>query len=79
MAQITEVNRKPDVDADEVSASLLTAETGTVATLEASSSLSGPTASEGDVVTLADNPDTIPVFFDAQTGEPLVPDLENPQ
>jgi len=47
-----------------------------VTALEASGSLSGPTASEGDVVTLPDNPDTIPVFFDAQTGEPLYPDLE---
>lgn len=48
----------------------------TVRTLEASGSLSGPTASEGDVVTLPDNPDVVPIFFDAQTGEPLYPDLE---
>jgi len=51
-------------------------QTLSVEALEASGSLSGPTASEGDVVTLPDNPDTIPVFFDAQTGEPLYPDLE---
>ena len=48
-------------------------------TLEADGSLSGPTASKGDIVTVESNPDTIPVFFDATTGEPLVPDLENPQ
>jgi len=47
----------------------------TTSTLEADGSLSGPTASEGDVVTLPDNPEVIPIYFDAQTGEPLVPDL----
>jgi len=44
--------------------------------LEADGSLSGPTASEGDVVTLPDNPNAVPIYFDAQTGEPLYPDLE---
>jgi hypothetical protein len=45
-------------------------------TLEANTELNGPTASEGDVVTLPSNPDVVPIFFDAQTGQPLVPDLE---
>jgi len=67
-----------DADAETVTKQNLRPD-GEFAALEASGSLSGPTASEGDVVTLPDNPDTIPVFFDAQTGEPLVPDLENPQ
>ena len=44
--------------------------------LEASGSLSGPTASEGDVVTVPDNPDVVPIYFDAQNGESLYPDLE---
>jgi len=47
-----------------------------VNTLEAGTKLNGPTASEGDVVTLPSNPDVVPIFFDAQTGQPLVPDLE---
>lgn len=38
--------------------------------------LNGPTASEGDVVTLPNNPNVVPIYFDAQTGQPLVPDLE---
>ena len=48
----------------------------TTPALEADGSLSGPTASEGDVVTVPDNPDVVPIYFDAQTGEPLYPDLE---
>ena len=47
-----------------------------VPTLEADTELSGATASEGDVVTLPEDPDTIPIFFDSETGDPLVPDLE---
>jgi hypothetical protein len=46
------------------------------ATLEAGTKLSAPTASEGDVVTVPDNPDVVPIYFDAQTGQPLVPNLE---
>ena len=54
---------------DEINANALSADTR----------LDGPTASEGDVVTLPNNPDVVPIFFDATTGEPLVPDLEDPQ
>ena len=61
MVTVTELNRAPD---------------GRFEALEADGSLSGPTASEGDVVTLPDNPDVVPIYFDAQTGEPLYPDLE---
>jgi hypothetical protein len=35
-----------------------------------------PTASEGDAVTVPSNPDVVPVFVNANTGELLVPDLE---
>jgi len=48
----------------------------TAATATADVELAGPTASEGDVVTVPDNPDTVPIFFDAATGQPLVPNLE---
>jgi hypothetical protein len=51
-------------------------DTLTPISLEADKGLKGPTASEGDVVTLPSNPDVVPIFFDAQTGQPLVPDLE---
>jgi len=61
MVTVTETNREPDV---------------TVGALEANTELNGPTASEGDVVTLPSNPDVVPIFFDTQTGQPLVPDLE---
>ena len=44
--------------------------------VSATTELSGPTASEGDVVTLPEDPHVVPIFFDAQTGQPLVPDLE---
>ena len=46
------------------------------AAVSATAELSGATASEGDVVTLPEDPDVVPIFFDAQTGQPLVPDLE---
>ena len=46
------------------------------AEVSATTELSGPTASEGDVVTLPEDPHVVPIFFDAQTGQPLVPDLE---
>ena len=61
MVTVTELNRAPD---------------GRFNTLEANTELSGPTATEGDVVTLPSNPDAVPIFFDTQTGQPLVPDLE---
>lgn len=35
-----------------------------------------PTASEGDTVTVPSNPDVVPVYVNANTGELLVPDLE---
>jgi len=108
MANVTETNRKPSADVDDLTASLISADTTLVntlqavdadigqltaalnansqdvsnvgnldaASLEAGGSLSGPTASEGDVVTVPDNPDVVPIYFDAETGEPLVPDLE---
>ena len=108
MSEITELNRKPDIDGDVISAVSVGADSATVgsleavdadigqltaalnansqdvsnvgnldaASLEADGSLSGPTASEGDVVTVPDNPDVVPIYFDAQTGEPLYPDLE---
>ena len=66
MVNVTELNRGPDISANEIDA----------ASVSATTELSGATASEGDVVTLPDNPDTIPIFFDAETGDPLVPDLE---
>ena len=66
MINVTELNRGPDISANEIDA----------AEVSATTELSGPTASEGDVVTLPENPDTIPIFFDAETGDPLVPDLE---
>ena len=66
MANVTQLNRKPDISANAIDA----------AEVSASTELSGATASEGDVVTLPENPDTIPIFFDAETGDPLVPDLE---
>jgi len=50
-----------------------------VGSLSTADELNGPTASEGDIVTVPDNPTVVPVFFDASTGEPLVPDLEDPQ
>ena len=65
MANVTELNRKPDISANVIDAASVSAD-----------ELSGPTASEGDVVTLPEDPDTIPIFFDAETGDPLVPDLE---
>jgi hypothetical protein len=43
--------------------------------VSADEKLSGPTASEGDVVTVESDPDTIPIYFDDETGEPLAPDL----
>ena len=76
---VARANDKPDGDYDAIDANAVSANDGTFKALEADSSLSGPTASEGDVVTVESNPDTIPVFFDSATGEPLVPDLENPQ
>ena len=66
MVNVTELNRGPDISANEIDA----------ASVSATTELSGATASEGDVVTLPENPDTIPIFFDAETGDPLVPDLE---
>jgi hypothetical protein len=54
----------------------VSADDADINTLKAGGSLSGPTASEGDVVTVPDNPDVVPIYFDAQTGEPLYPDLE---
>jgi hypothetical protein len=48
----------------------------TTPALEANTELKGPTASEGDTVTLPDNPDVVPIYFDSETGQPLVPDLE---
>ena len=71
MVNVTELNRGPDISANEIDAASVSADA-----LEADTELSGPTASEGDVVTLPENPDTIPIFFDAETGDPLVPDLE---
>jgi len=47
--------------------------------VSAADELSGPTASEGDIVSVPDNPNVVPIFFDATTGDPLVPDLEDPQ
>lgn len=58
-------------DGDDIEPSSVTTDT-----LEANTELNGPTASEGDVVTLPSNPDVVPIFFDSQTGQPLVPDLE---
>lgn len=52
------------------------ANTVSTSSLDATTRLSGPTATEGDTVTLPSNPDVVPIFFDAQTGQPLVPDLE---
>ena len=66
MVNVTELNRGPDISANEIDA----------ASVSATTELSGATASEGDVVTLPEDPDTIPIFFDAETGDPLVPDLE---
>ena len=66
MVNVTELNRSPDISANEIDA----------ASVSATTELSGATASEGDVVTLPEDPDTIPIFFDAETGDPLVPDLE---
>ena len=66
MVNVTELNRGPDISANAIDAEEVSATT----------ELSGATASEGDVVTLPENPDTIPIFFDAETGDPLVPDLE---
>ena len=66
MANVTQLNRKPDILANAIDA----------AEVSATAELSGATASEGDVVTLPDDPDVVPIFFDAQTGQPLVPDLE---
>ena len=65
-----------DVDHDETSNRTHDGDDLAPATLEADGSLSGPTASEGDVVTVPDNPDVVPIYFDSNTGEPLVPDLE---
>jgi len=76
MSEITELNRKPDIGGDVISAVSVGADSATVGSLEADGSLSGPTASEGDVVTVPDNPDVVPIYFDATTGEPLYPDLE---
>ena len=66
MVNVTELNRGPDISANEIDA----------ASVSATTELSGATASEGDVVTLPEDPDTIPIFFDETTGQPLVPDLE---
>ena len=65
MANVTELNRKPDISANAIDAEEVSA-----------NELSGATASEGDVVTLPEDPHVVPIFFDAQTGQPLVPDLE---
>ena len=71
MANVTQLNRKPDISANAIDAAEVSADA-----LEADTELSGPTASEGDVVTLPEDPGVVPIFFDAQTGQPLVPDLE---
>ena len=60
-----------NLDGNDLSANVIDA-----AEVSATTELSGATASEGDVVTLPEDPDTIPIFFDAETGDPLVPDLE---
>lgn len=64
-----------DLDGDDL-VELVREGGASVEALEATGSLSGPTASEGDTVTVPSNPDVVPIYFDATTGEPLVPDLE---
>ena len=101
MANVTQLNRKPDIlanviDAAEVSANdyndgaidhdqtsnrahsgdNLSPNSIDAAEVSATTELSGATASEGDVVTLPEDPEVIPIYFDAETGDPLVPDLE---
>ena len=101
MANVTQLNREPDISANAIDAAEVSANDyndGAIdhdqtsnrthsgddlspnaidaAEVSATTERSGPTASEGDVVTLPEDPHVVPIFFDAQTGQPLVPDLE---